>query len=112
MADSTTDLTKYRILAGFDKDDSTHDEPILIFLNQAENKVAKTRYPFGYDDAQKETALIVYSDNVEQIFTYLWNKQGAEGEISNSHNGISRSYEKAGVPDSFVSDIVPFAKTI
>lgn len=44
-----------------------------------------------------------------QIAAYLVNKQGAEGQIGHSENGISRTYECADIPESMLRDIVPFA---
>lgn len=90
--------------------DSLQDEKLSLFLSMAENKVLNKRYPFGYTDEEKATAIEKYSDVVMDIAVFLYNKQGAEGQTGHSENGISRSYENAGIPDSFVSDIVPVAK--
>lgn len=109
----TTDITdKYRILVGIDPTDNSQDSLLAIFLTKAESKVLSVRFPFGATDEQKATALTQYASNVEDIYTYLYNKQGAEGEISHSENGIDRGYESAGIPSSFINDIVPMAKTI
>lgn len=37
-------------------------------------------------------------------------KEGAEGEYSHSENGISRSYDSAGYPESMLKQIVPLAR--
>lgn len=99
---------KHRVLVGLESDDDTQDNLLQLFLNQAEKKVLKARYPYGATDSQKAKALTDYSDNVESIFVYLYNKQGVEGQTSHNENGINRSYESAGIPSSFVDDIVPF----
>jgi hypothetical protein len=91
--------------------DGSEDTMLSLLLNQAENKVLNKRYPFGYTDEQKIAALEKYSDIVLDIAVYLYNKRGAEGQTGHSENGINRSYEKAGIPDSFVVDIVPVAKS-
>ncbi len=91
--------------------DASEDSMLSLLLVQAENKVLNKRYPFGYTAEQKNAALDKYSDIVLDITIYLYNKRGAEGQTSHSVNGISRGYEKAGIPDSFVVDIVPVAKT-
>lgn len=91
--------------------DGSEDTLLSLLLSQAENKVLNKRYPFGYGDEQKALALDKYSDIVLDIAVYLYNKRGAEGQTTHNENGINRSYEKAGIPDSFVSDIIPVAKT-
>lgn len=103
-------VAKHRLLAGLGAEDSSKDPLLSIYLSQAEKKVIKTRHPFGATDTQKSKALIDYEDNVDSIYVYLWNKQGAEGETSHNENGINRSYESAGIPSSFLSDIVPIVK--
>ncbi len=91
--------------------DESENGLLSLLLGQAENKVLNKRYPFGYTEEQEAAALTKYSDIVLDITVYLYNKRGAEGQTGHSENGINRSYEKAGIPDSFVSDIVPVAKT-
>lgn len=103
---------KHRLLVGLEKADSSKDDLLLIFLLQAENKVLKARCPYGYTATQKEVVLSAYSDNVENIYTYLYNKRGAEGESSHDENGISRAYESAGIPSSFFDGIVPLVDVI
>lgn len=90
--------------------DSLEDALLSLFLSMAENKVVNKRYPFGCTDAEKSETLEKYSDIIMDISIYLYNKQGAEGQTGHSENGISRSYEKAGIPDSLVQDIMPMAK--
>lgn len=90
--------------------DDSEDDLLSLFLSQAENKVLNKRYPYGYTDEEKAKALDKYSDIVLDIAVFLYNKQGAEGQTAHSENGIGRSYENAGIPDSFVQDIIPVAK--
>lgn len=107
MATTLASLKTY-----FDITDSSQDEKLSLFLSMAENKVLNKRYPFDYTDEQKAAALEKYSDAVFDIAIYLYDKQGAEGETAHNENGISRSYEKAGIPDSFAQDIIPMAKML
>lgn len=90
--------------------DDTEDDLLSLFLSLAENKVLNKRYPYGYTNEDKAVALEKYSDVVMDIAIFLYNKQGAEGQTAHSENGIGRSYENAGIPDSFVQDIIPVAK--
>lgn len=41
----------------------------------------------------------------------IYNKIGAEGQVSHNENGISRVYEKGDISDSVINKITPFAKT-
>lgn len=102
---------KHRLLIGLGAEDSSKDSLLSLFLSQAENKVIKARHPFGATDTQKAKALTDYADNVEQIYVYLFNKQGAEGETAHNENGTNRTYESAGIPNSFIADIVPYVAT-
>jgi hypothetical protein len=43
-----------------------------------------------------------------EIAAYLLNKRGAEGQTSHSENGISRGYESGSIPESMLSDVLPF----
>jgi hypothetical protein len=88
----------------------SEDSLLSLLLSMAGNKVLNKRYPFGYTSEQSVIALNKYSDIVLDICIYLYNKRGAEGQITHNENGINRNYEKAGIPDSFVQDIVPVCK--
>lgn len=37
----------------------------------------------------------------------LYNKIGAEGQLSHSENGVSRGYESAWISESLLSEVVP-----
>jgi hypothetical protein len=78
----------------------------------ADKKILNKRYPFGYTDEQAVVAIEKYSDIEFDIVIYLYNKMGAEGETAHSEIGISRSYDGAAIPDSYVKDIVPVCKII
>ena len=80
------------------------DDTLKSYLTIAGQKIINRAYP--YDDTVTEVPRR-YSVLQCEIATYLLNKRGAEGEISHSENGISRTYENADVPDSMLSDITP-----
>lgn len=46
-----------------------------------------------------------------KIAVELYNKRGAEGQASHGENGIMRTYEKADVSPSLLSQITPFVRT-
>lgn len=66
---------------------------LFILIQRAIRKVCAKRYPFGYTDTEKETAVERYRDTIFAAAVYYWAKQGADGESSHSENGISRAYE-------------------
>lgn len=44
-----------------------------------------------------------------EIAAYMINKRGAEGEVSHSENGVSRTYEDGDIPPSLLRAITPVA---
>ncbi len=105
-----TEITsKYRILVGLSGTDTSKDDVLSVYLDMAEKRVVKARYPFGSTEEQKALAILTYSDNVDSLYVVLYNKQGAEGESSHTDNGTSRSYLDEVV---YLRDIVPVAKIL
>lgn len=89
---------------------SESDYPTLLaYLSLAAEIVLNRCYPF--DDEKKEVPNR-YSRKQLEIACYLLNKRGAEGQLSHTENGISRSYESASVPESMLKDITPFCGVI
>lgn len=87
-----------------DTADGWTDDVLNAYLTLAGKKIIERRYP--YDDTVTEVPTR-YGVLQCEIAAYLLNKRGAEGEISHSENGISRTYESADVPDSMLADITP-----
>ncbi len=46
-----------------------------------------------------------------KIAVELYSKQGAEGQLSHSENGIGRSYDKTDVSIGLLEQITPFVST-
>jgi len=84
----------------------SEDDLLLALLSLAEGKILERLYPY---DHSKETLPTRYVGKQIEIAVYLYNKQGAEGQIVHSENGISRTYESADVPESMLRGIAPFA---
>lgn len=80
------------------------DEILNAYLTIAGRKILSRAYP--YDDTITEVPTR-YGYLQCEIATYLLNKRGAEGEITHSENGISRTYQNADVPDSMLSEVIP-----
>ena len=85
--------------------DDSEDDLLLTLLSLAEGKILERLYPY---DHSKETLPTRYVGKQIEIAVYLYNKQGAEGQIVHSENGISRTYESADVPESMLRGIAPF----
>jgi hypothetical protein len=83
----------------------SEDDLLLTLLSLAEGKILERLYPY---DHSKETLPARYVGKQIEIAVYLYNKQGAEGQITHSENGISRTYESADVPESMLRGIAPF----
>lgn len=105
-----TDIEKLAMLkALIGVSDSTQDTVLTVYLTLAKGEILRKAFP--YDPSQ--TIVPAQYDTLQcEIAAYLWNKRGAEGQISHSENGISRQYENGGVPDSLLKSIVPYCGTM
>ena len=79
------------------------------YLTSAKQAVLNKAFPY---DSSIEDIPPKYKQKVIEIAVYLYNKAGAEGETAHNENGISRSYESAGIPASMLRDIIPFAGVV
>lgn len=70
--------------------DTDTDEVLDGVLADAEALVLNRMYPFGYPDG---TVVPSRYERIQiQLAVELYSKRGAEGQISHSENGISRSW--------------------
>lgn len=106
MADSYK-LTKLRLMVGAN---ASEDDLLLMYLTDAERAILNHLYPMDEDVAH--TLPTRYESRQVEIAAYLYNKRGAEGETSHNENGISRSYENGSIPNSMLSDIIPYGSVI
>lgn len=100
-------------------DDYTEEqEPFLqTLLDDALDEVANEMYPYGFlsdkeEQKLKEKALKKYKSTIRKIAQYHYDKQGKEGAVGFSENGVSVSYENAGTPSSYLRGIIPIAKIV
>ena len=84
--------------------DGWSDDVLMAYLTIAGRKILNRAYP--YDTAVTEVPAR-YGYLQCEIATYLLNKRGADGEVSHTENGISRTYENADVPASMLRDVTP-----
>lgn len=74
---------------------------------------------FYLDSAKNVICDIRNSDSVEtkylttqiKMAIELYNKRGAEGQVSHSEIGIGRIYGKADVSDALLNEVTPIIKT-
>lgn len=79
-------------------------------LDRAEQVVLSLRFPFGYGPEQYLEPQ--YMGLQVEMAVELISKMGAEGETAHSENGVSRSYENAGISDSLKRRVVPMGKAV
>ena len=103
-----TQVEKLQLLKAMVGESDT-EEVLLAYLNIAGRKILNRAYPYGTDETQVPTR---YDFLQCEIAAYLLNKRGAEGQLIHSENGISRSYEKADVPESMLSAVTPMIGVI
>ena len=89
--------------------DVTKDKALTVYLRISEQKILERLYPFNREG---KTIPERYALRQCEIAAYLWNKRGAEGEVSHNENGINRTYENADVPASLLKGIIPFAEVL
>lgn len=85
------------------------DNLLKAYLSVAASAILGKLYPFHDDETQVPSRYAVKQCEIAQ---YLYNKQGAEGEVSHDENGIKRTYENGGIPASMLKGIVPYGKVI
>lgn len=89
--------------------DESDEDVLSTYLNLAGAKIIAKAYP--YNDDITEVPAKYHSLQIE-IAAYMLNKRGAEGQLSHSENGISRSYESADVPTSMLKTVTPYCGVI
>lgn len=92
-------------------DDSTPDDVLNAYLELAGQKILNRLYPYRADTEALEIP-DRYAMTQINVAVYLINKRGAEGQIQHIENGIHRNYGDSDVPDSMLSEIVPFCRAI
>lgn len=87
------------------KDAKADFSEMNAYLRMAEQEILDRCYPFGYECGTEIPNR--YEMLQCKIAAYLINKEGADGQISHSENGVSRVYESGGVPESLLGQITP-----
>ena len=87
------------------KDAKADADTLSDYLLIAGQEIMERCYPFGYKANQDVPER--YGVLQCKIAAYLINKEGAEGQTAHSENGVYRTYESGGVPESMLSQITP-----
>lgn len=84
--------------------EENNEELLIDLLESAKGVILARRFPFGdYPDELPKR----YEDLQVRIAAELYAKMGAEGQISHSENGISRTWAAANVSQELLNEIVP-----
>ena len=94
-----------RSRVGSDDDNATY----AAYLAQAGDAILG--YVYQFDDT-KTVVPKKYERKQIEFAEYLMNKRGAEGQLSHSENGISRSYESGSIPASMWKGITPYCGVV
>ena len=84
--------------------ENVNDVELEDILESAKAVILSRRFPFGEQPAELEER---YKDLQIRIAVEMFAKRGAEGEISHSENGISRTYASANVSEDLLKEITP-----
>lgn len=79
-------------------------------LERARLGILELRFPFGFEANQELEAQ--YMGLQLEVAIEIISKIGAEGETAHSENGVSRTYENAGISNSLKRRVVPMAKVV
>jgi hypothetical protein len=87
------------------------DAVVSAYLAMSGDAIVNRAYPFATEKERESLTVPTRYQNLQcEIAVYLLNKRGAEGETSHNENGINRSYENGGIPDSMLKQVVPFCR--
>ena len=84
---------------------------VSAYLAMSGDAIINRAYPFATEKEREILTVPTRYQNLQcEIAVYLLNKRGAEGETLHNENGINRSYENGGIPDSMLKQVVPFCR--
>ncbi len=83
---------------------------LSTYLSLAKGAVLSRAYP--YAEVPPEEVPPKYELVHIEIAAYMLNKRGAEGEVTHSENGVSRTYEDGDIPPTLLRRITPVAGVV
>lgn len=84
--------------------ENVSDVELEDILESAKAVILSRRFPFGEVPDEIESR---YKDLQIRIAVEMFNKCGAEGQLSHSENGVSRTYSSASVSEELLREITP-----
>lgn len=103
-------LARVKLRTGEDNDDLLMD-----ILETAQSVLLNRLYPLGnYTEDENGEPVIPkrYDDWQVRAAIDLYNRIGAEGQLSHSENGISRTYDGSWISEALLAEIVPICKVV
>lgn len=85
------------------------DAVLTDCIESAKHAILSRRFPYGDypDDVEPR-----YKDLQYRLAIEIYNRIGAEGQVSHSENGISRSYDGSWMSSQLLDEITPFAGVV
>lgn len=90
--------------------DETDEDVISAFLSKAGEEIYLVADPYKTSD--KDDVLEEYGGVQADAAAYYINKRGWDFQTAHSENGVSRTYESGGLPDSILRRITPKAGVV
>lgn len=91
------------------------DEILEDCILTAKNAILSRRYPYQdwpVDDDGETYVEPRYEDLQFRMAMDLYNKIGAEGEISHSENGVSRGFESSWISKQLLEEVTPYCGVV
>lgn len=89
------------------------DAVVSAYLSMAGQQIINYVYQmFTYEERAELTVPTCYQQKQVEFAVYMLNKRGAEGQTVHNENGINRSYENGGIPQSMFKGIIPFCRVL
>lgn len=94
-----TALERLRVRTG-----EADDALLTDLLESARAAILARRFPYGDGTEPLESR---YEDLQYRIALDLYNKDGAEGELVHSENGVDRTYESSWISEQLLHEVTP-----
>lgn len=97
------------------KTGESDEEMLYDLLETAKYAILARRFPFADYPTDNGGNVILearYQDLQYRIALDLYNKMGAEGQLSHSENGVSRAYESSWISAQLLEEVTPFVGAV
>lgn len=85
---------------------------LLDCIESAKEAILNRRFPYGATADKKDAYLAEKQDLLYRCAIDIYNKEGAEGQLSHSENGISRTYESSWISAQLLAEITPMCGVV